>query len=67
VIIGSFNFILTSLFRVTIQMWLVLFLSHYKWYQNNLVTPYDIEALHNMDPKKDVRELSGGSCDTPER
>jgi hypothetical protein len=41
------------------QMWLVLFLSHYKWYQSNLVTPYDIEALHNMDPNKDVRDLSG--------
>ena len=32
----------------------------------NLVAPYSIEALHyDMDPYKDVRNLSEEGCDTP--
>jgi hypothetical protein len=32
------------------QMWLVLFMCRYKWYQNNLVTPCGIGALHDVAP-----------------
>lgn len=41
-------------------------LGRYKWYQSNLVTLCGSKTLHDMDLDKDVRDLSGGDCDTPE-
>jgi hypothetical protein len=46
-------------------MWLVLFLGNCKWYKNNLVTPCGVGAMYDMRPDKDVKDLSGGDCDTP--
>jgi hypothetical protein len=43
-----------------------VFLGHYKQYQSSLVTPYGGGVLHDMGPDEDVKDLSGGDCDTPE-
>jgi hypothetical protein len=34
-----------------------------KWFQSDLVTPCDVEAPHDVG-LDDVKDLSGGYCDT---
>jgi hypothetical protein len=38
-----------------------------QFYHSNLVTPCGAGVLHDMDPNKDVRDLSVGACDTQDR
>lgn len=64
-ILGSFNGNLTSHFEVIALKWLTFFLGRSKWYQNNLIIPCGIEAVYDMNLDKDVKDLSGGDCDTP--
>jgi hypothetical protein len=41
-------------------MLLVLSLGRDKWYQSNLITQCDVEALHDACSDEDVKDLSGG-------
>lgn len=50
--------------RMIVEMWLEFSLGRDKWYQNNQVTPYGVETLHDVDLDKNVKNLSGGDCDT---
>jgi hypothetical protein len=63
VILARSNCNLTRHFRMIAQRYLTLFVSHYKWYHSKVS---NTGALHNMNPNKDVRDLSGGDCDTLE-
>ena len=45
-------------------MWLVLPFGRYKWYQNNLITPYSTKVQDDADPDDDVNNLSEKNCDT---
>lgn len=53
-----------SHFGLIAQMWLTFSQGHHKWYQGSLVTLCGAEALHDVSPNEDVRNLSRGVCDT---
>lgn len=59
-ILESSNCNLTNHFGVIVQMWLMLSLGCYKWYQSNLIILCGAETFHGVGSEI----LSVGDCDT---